>query len=106
MDKRTELGLENDVAIIRLERLGPFPYNKFESVILNYNNQTPVVFVQEEHLNFGAWYYIEPRMNIILKEQDFGPYSVVARHLAASPATGYMHSHTRQLQNLLKDAFL
>lgn len=106
VDKRNELGLNNDVAIIRLERLGPFPYNKFEEVISQYNNKPPVVFVQEEHLNFGAWTYIQPRMNLILGEQGFAQADVVARHIAASPATGYMHSHTRQHQKLMADAFM
>ena len=105
VDKRKELGLDNDIAIIRLERIGPFPYNKFEDIISNYNKDTPVVFVQEEHLNFGAWFYVQPRMNLILKEQGFKEASVVARHIAASSATGLMHSHIRQHQNLLKDAF-
>ena len=105
LEKRNELGLNDDIAIIRLERLGPFPYNKFEEVISKYNKSTPVVFVQEEHLNFGAWFYVQPRMNLILEEQGFKPSGVVARHIAASPATGYMHSHTRQHQKLLTEAF-
>lgn len=45
VDERTELGLNNDIAIIRLERLGPFPNNKSDEVISKYNKNTPVVFI-------------------------------------------------------------
>ena len=105
VEKRNELKLNDDVAIIRLERLGPFPYIKFGDIISQYNKEAPVVFVQEEHLNFGAWFYVQPRMNLILKEQGFKESQVVGRHISASPATGYMQNHTRQHQNLLTAAF-
>ena len=106
LEKRNELKLNDDVAIVRLERLGPFPYNTFARIISQYEKSAPVVFVQEEHLNFGAWYYVQPRMNLILQEQGFKDAEVVARHIAASPATGYMHNHKRQHQTLLANAFV
>lgn len=104
-EKRTELKLDDSVAIIRLERLGPFPYITFEKIIQQYSNDAPVIFVQEEHINFGAWFYVQPRMDLILQEQGFSEARVIGRHISASPATGYMHNHQRQHENLIASAF-
>lgn len=43
--KRSEFKLDDEVAIVRLEQLGPFPYNEFEEVIQNYNQDAEIYYV-------------------------------------------------------------
>ena len=100
--KRQELG-RDDVAIIRLEQLYPFPEKPLQSLLANYPAATPLTWVQEEPENMGAWWYLNLRFN----QRVLGnrPVSVVARPPAASPATGSATRHKEQQQLLLNQAF-
>ena len=105
LQKREELQEENTTAIIRLERIGPFPYLRFQKIISQYDSSAQVTFAQEEHLNFGAWDYVNPRMNLVLREEGFQPAKVASRAISSSTATGYVKSHKQQLERLLNKAF-
>ena len=100
--KRHELG-RDDVAIIRLEQLYPFPEKPLQSLLANYPAATPLTWVQEEPENMGAWWYLNLRFN----QRVLGnrPVSVVALPPAASPATGSATRHKEQQQLLLNQAF-
>ena len=100
--KRQELG-RDDVAIIRLEQLYPFPEKPLQSLLAEYPAATPLTWVQEEPENMGAWWYLNLRFN----QRVLGnrPVSVVARAPAASPATGSATRHKEQQQLLLNQAF-
>jgi 2-oxoglutarate dehydrogenase E1 component len=100
--KRQELG-RDDVAIIRLEQLYPFPEKPLQSLLADYPAATPLTWVQEEPENMGAWWYLNLRFN----QRVLGnrPVSVVARPPAASPATGSATRHKEQQQLLLNQAF-
>ena len=100
--KRQELG-RDDVAIIRLEQLYPFPEKPLQSLLAEYPVATPLTWVQEEPENMGAWWYLNLRFN----QRMLGnrPVSVVARAPAASPATGSATRHKEQQQLLLNQAF-
>lgn len=67
-EKRTELK-RNDVAIIRLESLCPFPVQELQQILNNYTNATEVIWSQEEHRNNGAWSFIKPRFENFLGRQ-------------------------------------
>ena len=100
--KRQELG-RDDVTIIRLEQLYPFPEKPLQSLLAEYPAATPLTWVQEEPENMGAWWYLNLRFN----QRVLGnrPVSVVARAPAASPATGSATRHKEQQQLLLNQAF-
>ena len=55
-----------DVAIVRVERLAPFPDEEIARVLARYQNLTEVVWAQEEPRNMGAWTYVEPRLRELL----------------------------------------
>lgn len=95
----------NDVAIIRMEQLAPFPYNTFERVITQYGRGATVRWVSEEHRNFGAYEFISPRINIILKELGFKPIEYAGRPISATAATGSGKQHKAEIAKVLKDAF-
>lgn len=58
---RTDLKRDN-IAIVRLEQIAPFPAKSVEEQLNKYKNAR-VVWCQEEHLNMGAWNFVEQRMN-------------------------------------------
>jgi 2-oxoglutarate dehydrogenase E1 component len=100
--RRTELG-RNDVAIVRVEQLYPLPDVYLRAAIDQYEDGTPVVWVQEEPDNMGAWRHLRARFGPML----FGrfPLSGVSRTESASPATGSASCHKLEQQELLERAF-
>ncbi|ODM99756.1 putative 2-oxoglutarate dehydrogenase E1 component DHKTD1, mitochondrial [Orchesella cincta] len=82
-DKRVELKLD-DVAIIRLESLCPFPVQQLQSVLKTYENATEIIWSQEEHQNMGAWTFIKPRFENFLGRQ----IKYKGRGPLGAPATG------------------
>ncbi len=56
----------NDVALIRVEELSPFPADKLRKVIGEYKNANEFIWSQEEHRNMGAWSFARPRFENIL----------------------------------------
>src|SRR5690606_5526067 len=98
---RFEHGID-DVAIVRLEQL--YPLNEeLDEVLEAYAEGTPMVWVQEEPWNMGAWFYV----NAEFPERLGGrlPLSVVARPRSASPATGSKASHVLEQKMLVDAAF-
>jgi 2-oxoglutarate dehydrogenase E1 component len=98
---REERGV-TDIAIVRLEQL--YPYNhELNDALAPYADGTKLVWVQEEPINYGGWYYI----NCTLPQAIGGrlPLSVVGRNPSASPATGSKASHTFEQKRLIDEAF-
>lgn len=90
-----------DIAILRLEQL--FPINEeLEAVLSPYKSGTPLVWVQEEPQNFGAWYFI--LANLPRYTSDRFPISCVSRAASASPATGSKAAHLLEQKMLLDEA--
>ena len=54
-----------DTAIIRLEQIGPFPFNEVEKIIEPYKN-AQVYWVQEEPANHAFWGYVNERLRIVV----------------------------------------
>jgi 2-oxoglutarate dehydrogenase E1 component len=100
--RRTELG-RDDVAIVRVEQLYPLPDMYFRGAVEQCDDGTPVVWVQEEPENMGAWRTFRARFGAMM----FGrfPFSGVCRHESASPATGSASCHKLEQQELLERAF-
>jgi 2-oxoglutarate dehydrogenase E1 component len=92
------------VAIIRVEQLYPLPRQALEEALANYTPGTPVVWVQEEPENMGAWRFV--RIHFGEKLFDRFPFSGVCRQSAASPATGSKKSHDMEQNELLSAAFI
>jgi probable 2-oxoglutarate dehydrogenase E1 component DHKTD1 len=56
----------NDVALIRIEELSPFPAAHLRELIKQYKNAKEFVWAQEEHRNMGAWFFVAPRFENVL----------------------------------------
>lgn len=94
--------LENDVAIVRVEQLYPFPYEEVRAELDKYPNAKEVVWAQEEPKNQGAFYQIRHRIEAVISEEQ--KLSYAGRPSSASPAVGYMSKHVAQLKQLVEDA--
>ena len=51
-----------DLAIVRVEMLYPFPAEALKQVLTNYPHAEEITWVQEEPGNMGAWSYIAPHL--------------------------------------------
>jgi 2-oxoglutarate dehydrogenase E1 component len=101
---RRERGIDN-IAIIRIEQLYPFPEDDLLAVLANYPNIADAVWCQEEPMNQGAWYSSQHHMRRVLfkhKQEVYLHY--VGRESSASPAAGYMALHLEQLEAFINTA--
>lgn len=100
--KREEMGA-NDVAIIRVEQLYPFPHKAFGAELKRFGNATDIVWCQDEPQNQGAWFFVQHNIHEnMLEGQKLG---YAGRAASASPAVGYAHLHQDQQKNLIEAAF-
>jgi 2-oxoglutarate dehydrogenase E1 component len=100
--KRDEKG-GNDVALIRVEQLYPFPHKAFAAEVRKYPNATEIVWCQDEPQNQGAWFFVQH--NIHENMLDGQRLGYAGRAASASPAVGYAHLHQEQQKALLDQAF-
>ncbi len=92
----------NNIAIIRLEQLYPFPEKELKAILANYSKAKNVIWCQEEPQNQGAWVTIAPYLTALLgKGQDL---DYVGRSSSASPAVGYHSVHEKEQENLAVQA--
>jgi 2-oxoglutarate dehydrogenase E1 component len=100
--KREEKGAD-DVAIVRVEQLYPFPHKAFAAELKKYPNLTEVVWCQDEPQNQGAWFFVQHYIHENMSEGQKLAYS--GRAASASPAVGYSHLHQEQQKALVDGAF-
>lgn len=96
--ERKESFSANDIALVRLEQLYPFPSKQIEEVIKGYPNAIQWLWVQEEPKNMGAWNFIRDRFKGI-------PIEVVSRLASGSPSVGLSKIHNQEQQEILGKVF-
>ncbi|MET8052580.1 multifunctional oxoglutarate decarboxylase/oxoglutarate dehydrogenase thiamine pyrophosphate-binding subunit/dihydrolipoyllysine-residue succinyltransferase subunit [Streptosporangium sp. NPDC005286] len=96
----------NDVAIVRLERLYPFPGNPLEVELSRYSADVELVWAQDEPLNMGPWPFLALKM--AENPGVFGGRVIkrVSRKANSSPATGSHSAHEAELQQMLGEVFV
>ncbi|GGA35875.1 2-oxoglutarate dehydrogenase E1 component [Pelagibacterium lentulum] len=105
LEDREKRGI-NDVYLMRLEQLYPFPAKALIDELSRFSN-ADIVWCQEEPKNMGAWAFVQPYIEWVL-EQMGRPGArprYVGRPASASTATGLMRTHVAQLQAFLDEAF-
>jgi 2-oxoglutarate dehydrogenase E1 component len=98
---RQERGID-DIAIVRVEQLYPFPMALLTAELANYGAAAEVLWVQEEPHNQGAWYQIRHKLTDALAAGQRLRY--VGRPRSAAPAVGSYALHQAQQQALVDDA--
>lgn len=101
LQAREDAGI-NDVAIVRIEQLYPWPKETLAKEISKYKN-AEVVWCQEEPANMGCWTFVDRRLEYMLDDIDIKAKRPVyaGRLPAASPATGLMKVHVDEQNKLV-----
>jgi 2-oxoglutarate dehydrogenase E1 component len=92
----------DDVAIIRIEQLYPFPIHEYAAILDAYPRAKEIVWCQEEPQNQGAWYQIRHRLQESMGQAQQLFYA--GRPGAAAPASGIFQLHVQQQQALVEAA--
>ncbi|MEE9437951.1 MAG: 2-oxoglutarate dehydrogenase E1 component [Saprospiraceae bacterium] len=87
----------NDIALVRVEQLHPFPIDEVKAVFKKYK-KADFVWVQEEPSNMGYWDFI---MRFLRRE----PIELISRESSASPATGFKKVHDKNQAALVDKVF-
>jgi 2-oxoglutarate dehydrogenase E1 component len=93
----------NDVAIVRLEQLYPVAMDEINAALAPYGPKVPVVWVQEEPENMGAWRFLRVQWGNTLLGH---PFTGLSRRASASPATGSGSSHRLEQMALVHAAVI
>ncbi len=102
LEKGREERGRDDVAILRVEQLYPFPAAEVAAELRRYPNGEEVRWVQEEPKNQGAWLVLRPRLaEVVGPEREL---AYVGRDEAASPASGSYKIHQAEEQALIEEA--
>lgn len=95
----------NDIYLMRVEQFYPFPAHSLIKELQRFKN-AEMVWCQEEPKNMGAWFFMEPNIEWTLSQ--IGAKHKRARYAgrpaAASPATGLLSRHKKELADFLEDA--
>ena len=99
---RRERLRRNDIAVVRIEQLYPWPVEQLKMVYTSYPQVDRVVWVQEESRNRGAWKFVRHRIAELTGRAGI---EYAGRIKSPSPATGSHSEHVLQLEALLDVAF-
>lgn len=104
LEAREEKSID-DVALIRIEQLYPFPEELLIEKLAPYADVERVVWCQEEPQNQGAWYCSQHHMRHVLEQVIPGKYlEFVGRTPSSAPAVGYMSRHLQEQTSLVEEA--
>jgi len=95
---RQKQALQN-VAIVRIEQLYPFPRDDYKTALAAYPNATEIVWAQEEPENQGAWYQVKHRLAAYLGEKHHLLYAT--RRGASTTAAGYLKVHNKEQEEVV-----
>lgn len=104
--ERAARSLDNQIAIVRIEQIAPFPADLIKQELSKYKN-AKICYSQEEHKNGGAFEFVKGRLQTILLSMNdprVNELSYAGRPTAASTATGSKVMHYKELKTLLDDS--
>ncbi|XP_028168209.1 probable 2-oxoglutarate dehydrogenase E1 component DHKTD1 homolog, mitochondrial [Ostrinia furnacalis] len=96
--ERVKAGIE-DVAIVRVEALSPFPLQGLQKELEKYPNARKFIWSQEEHRNMGAWTFVKPRFENLLGRK----LQYAGRSEAPTPAVGASVLHRKEVEHILRE---
>ncbi len=103
-EAREAAGID-DVYILRVEQLYPFPARALMHELSRFK-QAEMVWCQEEPKNMGAWSFIEPNLAWVLEriEAEHRRPLYAGRPASAATATGLMSKHQHEQKSLVTEA--
>ncbi|GJL94358.1 MAG: 2-oxoglutarate dehydrogenase subunit E1 [Hyphococcus sp.] len=104
LEEREKRGVDN-VYLMRVEQFYPFPAHSLIKELQRFKS-ADMVWCQEEPKNMGAWSFMEPNLEWALDQigAKHKRARYVGRATAASPATGLMSYHKKELNAFLEEA--
>ncbi|MFL0797345.1 MAG: 2-oxoglutarate dehydrogenase E1 component [Cellvibrionaceae bacterium] len=104
LEARMEREIDN-IALVRLEQLYPFPENDLAEVLKPYKKLKEIVWCQEEPQNQGAWYSSQHHIrNVCHQHAPKIHLEYVGREASAAAAAGYMSIHVEEQARFIDDA--
>jgi 2-oxoglutarate decarboxylase len=88
-----------DIALVRIEELYPFPVRQMTEVLASYNSEVELIWTQEEPRNMGAWRLMGGRFRFLGRQIRY-----VGRRSSASPAAGSAKRHADEQRALIQEA--
>ena len=95
-----------DVALVRLEQIAPFAFERIAKNAAKYKN-AEVVWAQQEPKNMGPYTYVNPRIMTATRElnDDEKRPRYVGRSVSAAPATGMGKVHQQEYENIMNGVY-
>lgn len=104
LEARMEREQEN-VALIRLEQLYPFPKDELQAALEPFADVTDIIWCQEEPMNQGAWNSNQHRMRDALEGVNSDAFLRYAgRSPSSAPAAGYASLHLEEQKRFINAA--
>jgi 2-oxoglutarate dehydrogenase E1 component len=94
----------NQIALVRVEQLNPFPAKELQTIISTYPNLTEIQWVQEEPENMGAYYFVERKIRRGKLLPDGLELGYIGREEEASPAEGKQTHHNYEQKRIVEAA--
>jgi 2-oxoglutarate dehydrogenase E1 component len=91
-----------DIAIVRVEMLYPFPGEELKKILANYPRAQEVTWVQEEPRNMGAWSYMFPRLTEIV--HPTATIDVIARPDRSTSDVGFWDLFMLEQERIITEA--
>jgi 2-oxoglutarate dehydrogenase E1 component len=86
-----------DVALVRVEELYPFPTDALSDLLERYGQARELIWLQEEPRNMGAWTFVERHL------RDRRALRYVGRPEQASPAEGWSEAHAAEQRRIISE---
>jgi 2-oxoglutarate dehydrogenase E1 component len=103
LEEAEKRGLE-DVALVRVEQLYPFPRPEVTEEIARFSATKEVIWCQEEPMNQGAWFQIRHHLQACIGPKHTLSYAGRAR--SAAPAAGHLNEHNAEQAALVEQALV
>ena len=103
IEKREEEQCD-EVAVIRLEQLYPFPFKTLDKVLAEYSHIKELIWCQEEPKNQGGWDFVKTRLIRLYEGKTQPDITFSGRAPSAAPAVGSALTHAKQQHRLVSMA--
>ncbi|MDG0815882.1 2-oxoglutarate dehydrogenase E1 component [Bdellovibrio svalbardensis] len=105
LDEREKSKKEN-IALVRLEQLYPFPAKQVTEVLKSYPKAKTLIWAQEEPKNMGAFQNVYFKfVDVVQKAGLQLRFEYAGRPEKASPAVGSIHKHKVEQADIIKSIF-
>jgi 2-oxoglutarate dehydrogenase E1 component len=94
----------DDIAIVRVEQLYPFPRPRVVEELAKYPSAKEVVWCQEEPMNQGAWFQIRHHLQACVGTKHSLSYA--GRGRSPAPAAGHLNTHVAEQTALVEQALV